>query len=159
MLGVLLNPLGDFGDHLRFLKNKPNSFASRLMSPRLLATDVRIFHQTTYIPSMRYGLAAVATDEETLGTVQSRVIQAILKKLHVQSTIPTSIRHGPAEFGGLELYDLRTESGIESVKFSGMPSTRVLRMANSFASIYTHRKSRQGLANLFWKTPSSMFHT
>ena len=50
------------------------------MSPRLSATDVRIFHRTTYIPSMRYGLAAVATDEEALGTVQSRVIQAILKK-------------------------------------------------------------------------------
>ena len=118
MLGVLLNPMGDFGDHLRFLKTKANNFATRLMSPRLTASNVRIFHRTTYIPStMRYGLAAVATDEEALGTVQSRVVQAILKRLHVQSTIPTAIRHGPHEFGGLEIYDLRTESGIESLKF------------------------------------------
>lgn len=42
-------------------------------------------------------------------------MQAILKKLYVQSTIPTSIRHGPLEFGGLDIYDLRTESGIESI--------------------------------------------
>ena len=79
MLGVLLNPpIGDFGDHLWFLKNKANSFASRLMSPRLSATDVRIFHRMTYIPSMRDGLAAVATDVEALGTVQLHVGQAIL---------------------------------------------------------------------------------
>jgi hypothetical protein len=134
MLGVLLNPMGDFGDHLRFLKTKADNFATRLMSPRLTASDVRIFHRTTYIPSMRYGLAAVATDEEVLGTVQSRVVQAILKKLHVQSTIPTAIRHGPAEFGGLEIYDLRTESGIESIKFfrdaiySGSENGKLLRL-------------------------------
>ena len=65
---------------------------------------------------MRYGLAAVAVDEEELGGVQLRVLQAILKKLNVRSTIPTAIRHGPKEMGGLELYDLRTEVGLESIK-------------------------------------------
>ena len=134
MLGVFLNPNGDFGDQLRFLKRKANTFASRLLSPRLTASDVRIFHRTTYIPSMRYGLAAMATNEEALGNVQSRVVQAILQKLHVQSTIPTSIRHGPLEFGGLDIYDLRTEAGIESVKycrdalFSGSETGKLIRL-------------------------------
>ena len=134
MLGVLLNPTGDFGDQIRFLKNKVNSFASRLMSPRLTASDVRIFRRTTYIPSMRYGLAALAIDEEVLGNVQSRVVQAILKKLHVQSTIPTSICHGLHEFGGLEIYDLCTESGIESIKYcrdalySGSETGKLIRL-------------------------------
>jgi hypothetical protein len=59
MLGVFMNPMGDFGTHLKELKKKADSFATRLMSPRLTAEDVRI-----YIPSMRYGLAAVAVDEE-----------------------------------------------------------------------------------------------
>jgi hypothetical protein len=117
MLGVFLNPLGDFGFHLRQLMKKADIFATRIMSPRLSAADVRIFHRTTYIPSMRYGLASVAIDEEELNKVQSRILQAILQKLNVQSTIPTSIRHGPRELGGLDLYDLRTEVGIESLKF------------------------------------------
>jgi hypothetical protein len=117
MLGVLLNPLGDFGDHVRFPKKKADTFALRILSPRLTAADVRIFHRSTYVPSMRYGLAAVALDEEVLGQVQSKVVQSILKKCHVQSTIPTSIRHGPAEFGGLEIYDLRTEAGLEAITF------------------------------------------
>ncbi len=87
------------------------------MSPRLTASDISIFHRTTYVPSMRYGLAAVAIDEEELNKVQSRILPAILQKLNIQSTIPTSIRHGPRELGGIALYDLRTEAGIESLKF------------------------------------------
>ena len=117
MLGVFLNPLGDFGFHVKQLKKRADVFASRIMSPRLSAADVHIFHRTMYVPSMRYGLAAVAIDEEEFGNVQSRIIPAILKKLNMQSTIPTAIRHGPRELGGLDLYDLRTEVGIESLKF------------------------------------------
>ena len=117
MLGVYMNPLGDFGAHIKQLKKKADTFAIRLMSPKLSAEDIRIFHRTIYVPSMRYGLAAVAIDEEELGSVQSRILKSILQKLNVQSTLPTSIRHGPREYGGLELYDLRTEVGIEAVKF------------------------------------------
>jgi hypothetical protein len=141
MLGVFLNPLGDFGDHIKYLKSKADTFAHRLMSPRLTSSDVRIFHRTTYIPSMRYGLAAVALDEEVLGTVQSKVVQSILKKLNVQSTIPTAIRHGPAEFGGLDIYDLRTESGLEAIKFlrdsvySDSENGKLLRMNIQYSQI------------------------
>ena len=117
MLGVLLNPLGDFGDQIISLKTKADTFALRSMSPRLNSADVRIFHRSTYVPSMRYGLAALAVDEEVLGQVQSRIVQSILKKWHVQSTIPTAIRHGPVDFGGLGIYDLRTEAGLEAIKF------------------------------------------
>ena len=49
------------------------------MSPKLTAEDVRILHRAIYAPSMRYGLATVAIDEEELGSVQSRILQSILK--------------------------------------------------------------------------------
>ena len=62
---------------------------------------------------MRYGLTAVAIDEEELGSVHSRILKSILQK-NVQSTLPTSLWHG---LGGLELYDLRTEVGIEAIEF------------------------------------------
>ena len=66
---------------------------------------------------MRYGLSALAVDEEELSSVQSRVIRSMLQQMGIQSTIPTSIRHGPVEMGGPNLYDLRTKAGIEAVKF------------------------------------------
>jgi hypothetical protein len=66
---------------------------------------------------MRYSLAAVATNEEELSKVQSQISRVILQRLHIRSTIPTALRYGPIELGGLGLYDLRTELGIETLKF------------------------------------------
>ena len=117
MLGVLLNPQGDFTDHLKSLKEKADTFARRLMSPRLTETDISIFHRSIYVPSMRYSLAAIATNEQELARVQSKISRVILQKLHIRSTIPMALRYGPLELGGLDLYDLRTEVGIESLKF------------------------------------------
>jgi hypothetical protein len=117
MLGVYLNPLGDFSDHLLVLKKKADDFSRRILSPRMTETDIEIFHRSIYIPSMRYSLAAVAVNEESLATVQTKIIKSMLQKLHISSTIPTSLRHGPSELGGLGLYDLRTEAGIEAIKF------------------------------------------
>ena len=69
MLGVLLNPLGNFSAHIAFMKKKADTFASRLLSPRLKAHNIRTFHRSIYTPSMRYGLAALAVDEEVLSSV------------------------------------------------------------------------------------------
>jgi hypothetical protein len=80
MLGVLLNPLGDFSDQIKAMKQKADSFASRILSPRLKAHDIRFFHRSIYTPSMRYGLAALAVDEEALSNIQSRVIKSMLQK-------------------------------------------------------------------------------
>ena len=99
------------------MKKKADTFTSRLLSPRLNAHDIRTFHRSIYTPSMRYGLAAIAVDEEVLASVQTRVLKSMLQKMHIQSTILTSIRHGPLELGGLALYDLRAEAGIEAINF------------------------------------------
>ena len=73
MLDILLNPMGDFTDHLVTLKAKANTFARRLRSPRLNERDIEIFHHAIYVPSIRYSLAAVATKEEEFSKVQSQI--------------------------------------------------------------------------------------
>ena len=128
-LGVYLNPMGDFSEHISNLKKKADDFSCRILSPRLTETDVSIFHRSIYIPSMRYSLAALAADEESLASVQTKIIRSMLQKFHISSTIPTSLRHGPMEFGGLGLYDLRTEAGIEAINFSGILYTAIRRQA------------------------------
>jgi hypothetical protein len=99
------------------LKSKADSFAARLKSPRIGVTEATIFHRSIYIPTMRYGLAAISASEEDLSGIQTRVLSSLLQKMRVSRSIPTSIRHGPVELGGLALYDLRTELGIETLKF------------------------------------------
>ena len=66
---------------------------------------------------MRYSLPAVAVDEEELEQIQTKIIPTIVQKLSHSSKIPTAIRHGPPELGGLGLINLRTEVGIKMIRF------------------------------------------
>ena len=115
-LGVFLAPNGNFSKHLHVLKTKADRFSVRLRSSRLNHHDVRTFHSSMYKPSMRYSLPALAVDEEELEQLQTKIMPTMLQKLGASSTTPTVIRHGPTEFAGLYLFDLRTEFGIETIQ-------------------------------------------
>ena len=117
ILGVYLFPNGDFSKQIQVLRDKAGAFAILLKSPRLSPTDIRIFHKTMYGPAMKYPLSAMAVDEEELNCIQTSVIPAMLQKLGINRNLPTAIRHGPTEFGGMALLDLRTELGIETIKY------------------------------------------
>ena len=117
MLGVDMNPMGEFGHHISVLQRKADGYASRIRSSKMTASDIRVFHRSIYTPSMRYSLPAIAVDEEELGQVQTRILRVMLQQMHVNSNLATAIRHGSMELGGLGLYDLRTEVGIEALKF------------------------------------------
>lgn len=118
ILGVYLSPDGNFTTQLQILKKKADDFAYSLRSPRLTPQDVITFHRTTYGPSMRYVLPALAVDEEELSSVQSKILAAILnEELEHSSKLSTEIRHGPTEMGGLALIDLSTEVGISQLKY------------------------------------------
>jgi hypothetical protein len=66
---------------------------------------------------MRYVLPSLAVDEEELNAVQAKILSATLNKLGHTSKLPTEIRHGPIEMGGLALIDLHTELGISQLKY------------------------------------------
>jgi len=117
ILGVLQNPLGDFSQHVRVMKDKADMYSHQIKSPRLSADDIRIFVRTNYEPAMRYSLPAIAIDEEELDSIQTRILPAIVQKLGFSSKLPTAIRYGPIAMGGLGLMDLRTECGIEMIKY------------------------------------------
>jgi hypothetical protein len=117
ILGVFISPTGDFSAHIKVLKSRADTFAVRLKSPRITVTDALLFHQTIYIPTMRYSLAAIAANEESLTTIQTNLMASLLQKLNVNCHLPRAIRHGPKMFGGLGLYDVQTEAGLEAIKF------------------------------------------
>lgn len=117
ILGVFISPTGDFSAHIQVLKTRADTFAVRLKSPRITVTDALLFHQTIYVPTMRYSLAAIAANEESLKPIQTNLMASLLQKMNVNSHLPTAIRHGPKLFGGLDLYDVQTEVGIEAIKF------------------------------------------
>jgi Reverse transcriptase (RNA-dependent DNA polymerase) len=117
LLGVHINPVGDFTEQLNILRKKSDSMATRIQFSRITPENMLVFLRTMYAPSMLYPLPAVATDEENLAQVQSLMITTALQKMGASKTTPTAIRHGPLELGGLNLIDLRTELGICNLKF------------------------------------------
>ncbi|KAI2496067.1 hypothetical protein MHU86_18439 [Fragilaria crotonensis] len=117
ILGVHQSPTGDFSNHLQVMKAKADKYAGYIRSPRLSPSDIRVFHRTIYAPAMRYSLPAIAVDEEEFAQVQAKILPTIVQKLGLTSKLPTAIRHGPTSMGGLGLLDLRTEGGIEMLKY------------------------------------------
>jgi hypothetical protein len=117
ILGVHLNPLGDFTDQLAILKKKSHQMSTRIKSSRISAENMHTFLRTMYAPAMLYALPAMAVDEEHLAPVQTSMTTTALQKMGASKTTPTEIRHGPLEMGGSTLIDLRTELGICNLKF------------------------------------------
>ena len=117
ILGVNLNPMGDFTNQIDILRKKSNQMSNRIRSSQLSSENVQTFLRTMYAPSMLYTLPAMATDEENLASVQTSMITTALQKMGASKTTPIEIRHGPIEMGGLNIIDLRTELGISNLKF------------------------------------------
>jgi hypothetical protein len=117
ILGVNLNPMGDFTNQIDILRKKSNQMSNRIRSSQLSSENVQTFLRTMYAPSMLYTLPAMATDEENLASVQTSMITTALQKMGASKTTPIAIRHGPIEMGGLNIIDLRTELGISNLKF------------------------------------------
>jgi hypothetical protein len=65
---------------------------------------------------MTHTLPALACDEEELQQVQSAVLPALLNQLGVHSKYPTALCHAPTTYAGLDIADLRTESGVSLLK-------------------------------------------
>jgi hypothetical protein len=142
MLGVNFNPLGNFSAQIEVCKKAADAFAIRLRSPKISSADTAIFHRAIYTPTIRYCLPAISVEqEESLHHIQTKIIPAILQKMHINSNLPTKIRHGPKALGGLELYDVRTEHGIDQIKylrnaiFSDSPTGKLLRISLQYRQL------------------------
>jgi hypothetical protein len=135
------------------LKTRADTFALQLKSPRIKVSDALLFHQTIYVPTMRYSLAAIAANEESLkGIHQTNLMASLLQKLNVNSHLPTAICHGPKLYVGLDLYDVQTKVGIEAIKFmrysvfSDSPADRLIVTNLQFS------QREAGIPIHFWKT-------
>ena len=99
------------------MKTRTNDFAIRLKRSKLLPNSVRTYHKTMYSPSLKYSLAAIATDEENLNEIQTTMLPIMLQRMGASSKTPTVIRHGPIDLAGMDLFDTRTEVGVENIRY------------------------------------------
>ena len=74
ILGVLLNPLGDFTTQIRVLREKSDKMATQIRASRITTTHIHTFLRSMYVPAMAYALPAIAADEEALAEIQTNMM-------------------------------------------------------------------------------------
>jgi hypothetical protein len=115
--------------------------ANTLRTSRITPQNMHTFLRTTYGPAMLYALPAVAVDEESLKRVQTTMLVVAGQKLGASKNTSVAIRHGPYEYGGLNMLDLRTELGISTLKFfrqavySGSETGKLLLISLKYSQI------------------------
>ena len=141
ILGVHLNPNGNFTKQIMVLKEKSDQMANILRSSKITPQNMQTFLRTTYGPAMLYALPAVAADEESLQRVQTTMLAVAMQKLGASKATSQAIRHGPYEYGGINVIDLRTELGISTLKFfrqaiySGSEAGKLLLISLKYSQI------------------------
>lgn len=58
----------------------------------------------------------MAVNKEEFQAIQSKAVPTILQRMGASSKTPTVIQHGPLDYSGLEIIDLATEYGIETIQ-------------------------------------------
>jgi hypothetical protein len=114
-LGVRLSPDGSSDSQLKVLHAKVATFASALSRARYTYAQAATCHDSYYVPMMRYVLPTLAVDEECLEQVQRPVIGPFLNHLGYNRNMPRAVVFGPKHHGGIGLYDMRTEMGVETI--------------------------------------------
>ena len=105
-LGGFLSPNSDWTEQIEVLKKKMNKLAGRLLTLSLSFDDVRVFYQSSYIPTIRYVLPALSVEEKQLEEIQTRSIEALLIRKGFNRHFPRRITHGPQSWGGLGILDI-----------------------------------------------------
>ena len=81
MLGVRAVPDGNFRQEAKFLIDKVDGYATRLLRLSLTKMDTFIFHRSTYTLAIGWSSSVTTLDRQSLNRIQQKSIAAILQKL------------------------------------------------------------------------------
>jgi hypothetical protein len=101
---------------------------------------------------MTYPLVAMAVNEEALDCIQTPVLPIIVQKLGINRNLPVAIRHGP--IGGLALTDLRTELGIETLKYLRNAIYSQTAAGNMILATLKHLQQESGIGEALLEVPT-----
>jgi hypothetical protein len=116
-LGAYISPSGDSAEQLRQLRRKAIHMSAGITRARISPQQARTWHDCYYFRSVGFPLPTLATDEENLEPVQTPIISPLLQKLGYNRNMPREVVFGPKTLGGINLFNLKTEYGVEAISF------------------------------------------
>jgi hypothetical protein len=115
MLGVVMSPNGDNGDHIKALRKKAQTWADNIRTMSRNVEEVWTAMHTTIPYSLCYSLPAVTLTQKECKYIMAPIHKDGLPRAGISSTIPSEIRNGPLDDGGLGVMDLFYHQGTSQV--------------------------------------------
>ena len=115
-LGVWQAADGNEEEQTSRMTKKAKKWSRAAMRSSLCRADVIIGIKTSLYPSVTFGMMATTLDEQQCKNVFKPIREHTLPKAGYSRSLPSTILHGPEEYGGVGLMDIYTIQGIEHVK-------------------------------------------
>ena len=77
---------------------------------------IRIGFQAIWRMIIQYPLGATCFNHQQCDRIQSKYLPTFLSRMGINRSTATAVRHGPLELGGMDIFLLGTEQGIQQTK-------------------------------------------
>ena len=116
MLGAISAPDGNTSEQYQALLQKAKLWGTKIKTSYLNRFDVTMSLRQGIIKSLEYPLGVSLMDEKQCYNVMVPVITPYLHKMGMNSKTSRTIVHGPSQYGGLQIPNLYTSSGIQKIQ-------------------------------------------
>jgi hypothetical protein len=115
-LGVRLAPAGNDFDEFTYRLDQATKMKQRIKQTPLGREYIGIGFRAIWQMMIQYPLGATCFTKKQCSKIQSRYLPTFLSKMGINRTTPTAVRNGPPELGGMEIFQVDTEQGIQHTK-------------------------------------------
>jgi hypothetical protein len=112
-LGVRLTPDGTDKTEFTYRVAQARKMGQRLRAAPLGRDHIRAGVQSIWRMMIQYPLGATCFTEKQCHQIQTKYLPYALSKMGINRTTATAVRHGPAYYGGMEVFNLETEQGVQ----------------------------------------------
>jgi hypothetical protein len=112
-LGVRLSPDGTDKSELTYRVAQAQKMGQRLRAAPLGRDHIRTGVQSIWRMMIQYPLGATCFNEKQCHQIQMKYLPYALSKMGFNRTTSTAVRHGPAYYGGMEVFNLEMEQGVQ----------------------------------------------
>jgi hypothetical protein len=115
-LGVRLAPDGNDRDELKYRQQQATKMQQKIAAAPLGREYIGIGFRAIWQAMIQYPLGATCFTDKQCSTIQAKYLPTFLSKMGINRATATAVRHGPTTMGGMNIFNLHTEQGIQKTK-------------------------------------------
>jgi hypothetical protein len=112
-LGVRLAPDGNDNDEVRYRILQAKEMNQRIKTAPLGREHIGIGFRAIWQMMIQYPLGATCFTKKQCSQIQAKYLPTFLSKMGINRMTATAVRHGPPALGGMEVFQLETEQGVQ----------------------------------------------